>query len=208
MKYSLLKLTFIFLFILGLIGCGVSKKTLVQRTYVDTKKKPKDIEISLQVPTIKLNEGTTQLQKKEGVTVSCEIVPLDIIRAEETEENVADLDPQSSGYDVFEIVKKPKYIITPDEVDFIIKIRNNQDRVLKLVEVPIILIVDGMQTNIAEDLLVDWKAALIPKGFEKEFLIKGPKINTVQEAKSIYIAVDDVPILYDQAGNIKNVLAR
>lgn len=201
---KILSVSFISFLILSLfiIGCGVSKKVVVKRSYVDTKKKPHDIEITIQVPSVKLIEGT-QLQKKGGVSVSCEIVPINVIKREENEENVADFDPQSPGYDVFEIVKKPKYEMVPDEIDFIIKIRNNQERVLKLVEVPIILIVDGIQTNIADAELVGWKAALIPKGFEKEFRIKGPDINRVHEGKNIYIAVDDVPTIYDEAGNIK-----
>jgi hypothetical protein len=73
---------------------------------------------------------------------------------------------------------------------------------LKLVDVPIILIVDGTQTSIPDDALVGWKAALIVKGFEKEFSINGPTVSQLLESNVLYIAVHDVPILYDQAGNI------
>jgi hypothetical protein len=203
MKNILVIRALAFLFIVGFLGCGVSKKTITQTYYVDTNKKPQKVEISVEVPNIKLMDGTTQLQKKGDVTVICELFPFNIIRLEKKEEAISYLDPHNTEYDVFELSNKPYFEITPEEIQFNIKIRNNQDRVLKLVEVPIILIVDGIQTNIADELLVDWKGALIPKGFEKEFLIHGPGLNTLQRSKSIYIAVHDVPTSYDQAGTIK-----
>lgn len=190
-------------FMLLVVDCGVSKNTIVQRSYMDTKKKPEEVQIPIEVPVIELIKGTTQLQKKGGVTVTCEIIPFEYKRIEKQVETVADLDPTNPAYDVFEIMTTPEYHLTPGEFQFNIKIRNNQDRVLKLVEVPIILIVDGIQTSIEDKELIEWKGTLIVKGFEKEFLVKGPKINALKDAKSVYIGVHDVPISYDPAGNVK-----
>lgn len=202
MKNFLLKI-FLLLSVLVYAGCGVVKQTQIERTYVNTQKVPTDTSITVMVPKIGLISGTHQQQKKGDVMVSCELIPLDINRIESTEESVTYLDPKKPDYDVYEIIIKPIYEIVPNEINFKLKIRNNQDRVLKLIEVPVILIIDGIQTSIANEQLVDWKGALIPKGFEKEFIIKGPKINNVHEAKNIYIGIHDVPISYDAAGNVK-----
>ncbi|MBM3242341.1 hypothetical protein FJZ31_39245 [Candidatus Poribacteria bacterium] len=195
-------LVFLVLF-LFLSGCGPIKETVRQTTYVDTHKAPEDKTFVVELPKVELPPGTDQLLVKGGVTISCEVAPFSLERTEVLKESVTYADPNAPGYDVYEVVKEPVYSIKPDEFQFKIRIKNNQDRVLKLFEMPIILIIDGIQTSIPESAFVDWKAALVVKGFEKEFQVNGPKLSAFEDAKLIYIGVHDVPILYDEAGNVK-----
>lgn len=189
-----------FLFFLLHVGCGVIPETIRKTTYVDFRKTPIDTTIVVPLPKIELSPDTRQTQVKGGVSVFCELVPFDIERTEHQERNITYSDVP--GYDIYEVAKEPVYIINPDEPQFKIRVKNNQDRVLKLIDVPIILIVDGIQTSIPTDHLIEWQSALIVKGFEKEFMLLGPELGTLLNAKVIYIAIHDVPVLYDQAGNV------
>ncbi len=193
-------LLFLVLF-LFLSGCGPTKEMIRKTTYVDTHKAPVDKTFVIELPKVELLPGTKQLLVKEGVTISCEVVPFSAKRTEAKKTSITYADPNTPGFDVYETVATPVYSIKPDECQFKIRIKNNQDRVLKLIEMPIVLIVEGVQTSIQEKRLVEWKAALVIPGFEKEFEINVPKPK--EETKSMYIGVYDVPILYDQAGNIK-----
>ncbi|MBM2813431.1 MAG: Energy transducer TonB [Ignavibacteria bacterium] len=199
MKKNNLLFCIIFLFVLS---CGVERVSVIKRTYVDYKKKSIDTSIVISIPQVQLSSQTKQMQKKGDVTVSCEIVQFDIERSEYQTRNITFADPNIPNYDQYEVMKIPVYNIKPLEFQFKIRIRNNQDRVIKLYEVPIILIVDGIQTSIPSELLTEWKTGLIIKGFEKEYLIPGPKLNLQNIPKQLYIAVHDVPIQYDKAGNV------
>jgi hypothetical protein len=199
------KLNFTLLFLLVsvsvvYIGCGVIPETVRKTIYVNFRKAPIDTTIVVSLPKIELPSDTKQTQVKGGVSVFCELVPFDIERTEHQERNITYSDVP--GYDIYEVAKEPVYIINPNELQFKIRVKNNQDRVLKLIDVPIILIVDGIQTSIPTDHLIEWQSALIVKGFEKEFMLLGPELGTLFNAKVIYIAIDDVPVLYDQAGNV------
>lgn len=136
------------------------------------------------------------------MNITCELTPFSSERMEAQDRSVTYADLNMPGYDVYEITRRPVYSIKPDNLQFKIRVKNNQNRVLKLIEVPIILIVDGMQITIPEVALLDWKGTLIVKGFEKDSLVNGPYLEQLRASKVVYIAVHDVPVLYDRAGNV------
>lgn len=194
----------LFIILCLLIGScgGVSRISRTVTTYAATEKTAHDTILVYSVPIITPTSQTKQKQTKGGVVVSCEVVPFVIENAMTETESVSYARPNNTAFDVYEIAKIPSIKISPNEVNFIIRIRNNQDRVLKLVDVPIVYIADGIQYSIPEGFLKDWNNSLVVKGFEKEFPIIGPNTASLMNTKVLYISVNDVPISYDKAGNV------
>ena len=176
------------------------------KTYEDPRKNAgtKDVDISYELPIIKPASQTKQMQTKGGVTVSCEVNNFVVDRKLSEERNPTFADGNKPGYDLFEITRKPSYDVSPNDITFKITIKNNQDRVLKLIDVPIVMIVDGTQYSIPNDYLLEWKNALVVKGFSKDYAIKGPQIKGLNNGKAVYISINDVPTSYDRAGNVTN----
>lgn len=198
MKKSLLFITSLIL----LSACGVTKFTYKYTTYKQMQKETKDTTLQIQIPSIEIDRKTVQLQQKGGIVVSCEVVPHSVEFNHSTGRDIFYSDPSSPGFDIFEVRNTPVAEIYPNNLQFKIKVRNNQDRLLKLWEVPIILNVNNIQTNLTGTQLEEWNGAKIAKGFEHEFTIHGPKLSGFKNLNSIYIAAHDIPVLYDKAGNI------
>jgi hypothetical protein len=162
----------------------------------------RDTTISYELPVIKPDKQTKQVQNKGGVTVTCEVNEFSVDKTFKTDRKATFADGNSPNSDVFETIKRPSVFVNPDNITFKITVKNNQDRTLKLIEVPIVLIVDGVQYTIPNDYLIDWKNALIVKGFSKEYFVKGPQTSTLKNAKVIYLSINDIPTSLDKAGNI------
>lgn len=191
------------LFGLLLVSCGSSKViSTTNTTYVKrVDKKPENISVSYMMPTVKPNVQTKQLQVKGGVTISCQVIPFVANRNLKTQRNAINSDPDKPGYDVFEISNTPEYNISPDQINFKVNVKNSTGKILKLRELGIILMVDNVQFSFPEHSLDEFQGGIILNGFDKDYLITGPKLNSLNNAKVIFFSLQDVPTSYDQAGN-------
>lgn len=186
-------------------GCDtVQRLHTTQRTYVDTQKHSAvDTTISFTLPSVKPAAKTTHSVTKGGVTISTEIIPFTLERLNKESRTITYADPGKPGYDVYEVANTPHYKVTPEDINFKIRIRNNESVPLKLSEIGFALIVDGTQWSFPTGYLDDWNKGIILTGFEKDYLVKGPQLAGLNNAKVVYIFLNGVPTEYDQAGVVK-----
>lgn len=160
--------------------------------------------VRYEVPVIEPEAGTPQRQSKGGVEVWCEVAPPQISKTTRTERRPVYVSKSEydSHLDVFRVASYPEYQLDFVQAQFKITVFNKQDRVLKLIDVPVVMLIDGDQFQISDENYVTWRNAMIVKGFNKEIFLPGPDLERVRTAKSIYVSVNDVPISYDKAGNV------
>lgn len=163
---------------------------------------PTPYEITYELPLLKAVEQTKQDQVKGGVMVSCEVTPFEAVKTIYEEKEIFTADPEKPGYDIYKVGARARYEVKPDDVWFNIRIRNNQDRILKLKDVAIVMLVDGVAYNIPEEAKQDWVGGMLVKGFEKTQRIRGPKISGLATDKIVYVSVNDVPTAYNAAGEV------
>jgi hypothetical protein len=70
-------------------------------------------------------------------------------------------------------------------------------------ETALLMQVDGIMYHIPEASLTDWYAGMIIKNGEFNYKIAGPKFNNLSNAKLVYLFINDVPTVMDEAGNIQ-----
>jgi len=163
---------------------------------------PTPYEVTYELPVLKALEQTKQDQVKGGVIVSCEVTPFEAVKTMYEEKEIATADPNKPGYDIYKVSAKARYEVKPDDVWFNIKIKNNQDRILKLKDVAIVLLIDGVAYNIPDEAKQDWVGGMLVKGFEKTQRIRGPKISGLATDKIVYVSINDVPTAYNAAGEV------
>ncbi len=178
--------------------------TTTEKTYEEVKKKDvESFEISYDLPIITPTNETKQTQRKNGVTISCEVLPFNISIDEVEKKEIYYADPNMPGYDIFEVSHTPSPIVTPKKFGLNIKIKNNQERILKIRETALLMQIDGNEYHIPEASLVDWSAGMIIKNGEFNYKIEGPEFNSLINAKTVYLLINDVPTIMDDGGNIK-----
>ncbi len=178
--------------------------TSTENTYEETKKKESEpFLLTYDLPIITPTAQTTQTQKKGGVTVTCEIVPFNISVKDKAEREVYYADPTQPGYDVFQTKHTPVAEFYPEHFKLNIKIKNNQERILKVRETALLMQIDGITYNVPEESLKDWYAGMIIKDGVFNYEISGPEFNSLINAKLVYLFINDVPTVMDEGGNIK-----
>ena len=167
------------------------------------KKESSPIVVNYELPIITPSKETKQTQTKGGVTISCEVIPYELTIQDIEKREVFYADPNKPGYDVFEVSHTPKPVASPDDFELNIKIKNNQDRILKVRETALLLQIDGVTVHIPEASLTDWYAGMIIKNGEFNYKIRVPEFNSLLNAKLVYLFINDVPTVMDEGGNIK-----
>lgn len=180
----------------------VQRLSTTEKTYADTRSAPETFDTTYALPLIKPTAKTQQMQVKGGVTISAEIVPFAATRYVKTDRTIGYADVDKPGYDVYEITNTPFYTVMPEDIQFKIRIRNNEAVPLKLSEVGFALIIDGTQWSFPTGYLDDWNKGLILTGFEKEYTVKGPQLKGLVNAQVVYLFLNGVPTSYNEAGNV------
>jgi hypothetical protein len=200
--YSLL--TLVFFAFLFYASTEVHRIQSTQIQYEQTQKQAFHTTLSYNLPVITLAPQTQQTQKKDGVTISCSITPFQLDSSiHRSAPTLTYADPDNPDFDVYETENRPTYTVIPDAVEFSITVKNSQDRIIKLNEVAVVSVVDGIQYSLSRADMEEWNGGLVVKGFDKSYAVHGPKLSTLGNAKVIYLSVNDVPVLYDSAGNVK-----
>jgi len=204
-----MKIKNFFYYVLSLIvfailfqSCGVGKFTVEERKYFDVNKEDESITMTYKLPIVKPVGNTRQTQRKGKVKISVEIVPFRATRNVVNSREITYADPDLPGYDRYVITNKPTYSVTPKNLRFKIRVRNNAHVPLKLNEVGIALLVDGTQWSFPSNYLRDWNRSMILTGFEKEFIIEGPQINEIYSGKVIDLFLNGVPTSFNSAGRV------
>jgi hypothetical protein len=176
----------------------------VENTYAEQEERieSKDTTIIYQNPVISLEDGTKQTQKQGGVTITCEAVPISINKIDKSSEVYLYRDPARANMDIKKVAHKPEYSLNPNEIQLKVTINNNQGRVLKLRDCAIVMIVDNLQYSLPQDVVTIWEGSNVISGFSTSLILKGPQLQTLTRPKSIEVFINDVPTLFDQAGNV------
>lgn len=168
-----------------------------------SKPEKKDTTVSYTLPLISLIENTRQEQSKGGITITCEIVPFTVTRESKTASEVFWADPSKPGYDVWQSAQLPYYDVSPNQFKLNLKIKNKQAHLLKMRDVALAVLNDGIEYKVPKEFMVEeWQAGNVMSGFEKNFEIPGPSIPELRAGKIVEIIINDVPVEYDQAGTV------
>lgn len=200
--YSALTLIVFALLYLG-SASNVVKTSTTEKTYYETKKPNENIIVSYELPVIKPMTKTPQTQTKGSVTISIEIVPFTAVYNVKQNKTVTYADATKPGYDNYEVVSIPEYKITPEAIQFIMKIRNsNADVPLHLSQVAFGLFIDGTQWDFPTEFSDTWQKGLVSYVAAKEYKIVGPQLAGLYSAQTIFFSLSGVPTSYDGAGNV------
>lgn len=170
---------------------------------------PKDTvtmnEVEIFKPNIEMVDNTHQRITKGGITIDCEVVPIKV-----TEKDVyndpypSSVDPISykkHSFDRFCQVSRKQLLTYPSNVRFKINIRNNSGKILRMHQLGLALLIDGVVYDQPEGFTKAWDAGMILNGFDKEYEINGPDLNGIGDQKVMAILIQDVPTEYNQAGD-------
>ena len=152
------------------------------------------------MPTVVPAPQTQQIQKKGDVTVNVEVTRFNANRIVQTTERVAPSD--NKEFDNYEVENTPAYTVSPDRMLFNVRVKNDQARILKLADVAIVFVVDGVSVTIEGGDFKEWVTGLIIPGTEKDYSIKGPKTASLPKSSVVGMYIYDMPVKYDAAGNV------
>lgn len=196
----------VFLSSLLVLGCAPIMQPIskLEITYseIGNRKTGKDTIVTYQDPVITLLGVAEQAQTKGGVTITCTIVPFSLDKKESVTEIPFYRSPSKSDYDVIETKRTSDYSISPDEVLITVQIKNNQSHVLKMRDCAIAMIIDNIQYSIPQDNIVQWENTNVMSNFSTSYTLRGPKLSALRDPKSIEIFINDIPVSFDDAGNI------
>ncbi len=180
----------------------VHKVSRTEKIYYETTKQNENTTVSYKLPVIKSTGKTTQSQTKGGVIISAEIVSFTTVRNVNETKTITYADASKPGYDIYEVLKTPYYTVSPENIQFKVRIRNNEQVPLKLSEVGFAIIIDGTQWSFPSGYLDDWNKGIILTGFEKDYTIRGPQLDGLYNAQVVYLFLNGVPTSYDEAGSV------
>lgn len=159
-------------------------------------------------PTFSFDPGTPALQKRGGITMRLEIVPVVSRRAvDEKRENEVQLPvaTNSNGQQIvppekrFELVETPRYVLDPPNMMLVIKITNQLGHTLRMSESVLTLNASGQLVRLAKSDYAEFSEAIIPRGQEQEVPVKGPGWDTLPDSGTLRIAIDDVVVAVDES---------
>lgn len=193
--------------LLFMAGC-ITQISSSQTAYlVAPHRQPKDTLVTYMLPDIRPTSTTKQVQTKGGVTITAEIMPFTVDSTPRQVRSIIAADPHMPGYDQYEIANIPYYRPatehTKHDVEFRLRIRNNEEVPLRLSQIGFALIIDGLQYSFPQEQLEEWNKGIVLTGFEKnDIIIYGPELSGLYNAKVLYLFLNGVPTSYDKAGNI------
>ncbi len=204
MKNNLYSVLTLIVFAILFWACApVQKISRTEKTYSETKKQDENITVSYQLPVVKPMTKTPQTQTKGSVTISIEIAPFTATRNVKQDKTVTYADATKPGYDNYEISNIPEYKISPEAIQFNMKIRNaNADVPLHLSQIAFGLFIDGTQWDFPKEFSETWEKGLVSYVAAKEYKIVGPQLAGLYTAQTIFFSLSGVPTAYDRAGNV------
>lgn len=193
---------------LTLQRCAMSATSLgnaSQTEYEDlpTNRKEKD-KLSYRFPEAKLVSPSQATLTKTGITITCEIEPINVTLQNEYSEKPVAAIPDQKGkfsYDNYEMKTTQTLTLNPERLIFNLNIRNNSGQILRLHEIGLALLIDG--ENYVLDQKNDvrgWENGMILNGFSKSYAVWGPTIKSLGDSKLFAIIMQGVPTKYDDAG--------
>jgi len=173
---------------------------------------PSEITVTYEMPVVRILEGYSELQEKEGISISvvpgnftkmkltrtrCDWVGTSLERLIGKEEN--DVLPDAQTY--YKVVRIPYYEIQPENLIFNIKIYNHLDRVLRLAGTIVAFQVDGKMIHVDKANYQEFIDGFIIPRQEAEYQIYGPAINTISDTCNVALLLYDIVTKTDEAGN-------
>jgi hypothetical protein len=180
----------------------VSYNTITKYSNVSDRKTAQDTIIRYTLPKFQLIDNTLQTQTKGGVTITCEIIPININKTITKNQKLFYRNPKKPDFDVIQTTNISGIEIKPEKVMFLITIKNNQNRVLKLRDCAMVVLMNNIQYSFPDPKVrMDWENTLVMSNFSTNVTIPGPSIRELDNPKSIEVFINDIPTKIDDAGN-------
>ena len=199
MKQVLIRSLIAILFI-ALAVASASIQPISRTQYVSTTKQSDSIQLTYQMPFFDMASETKQLVIKGSITVSLEIQNFEADRQDTRTEKICPSD--NPEFDKYEVKNEPSYEISPNQVHFKMRIKNNGSRILKLREVALVFQVDGHQVSPDNEYTTKWLENMVIPGSEEDYDIPGPALSTLKGNSTVGVFLYDVPTSYDNAGTV------
>ena len=180
--------------------CSCTPVQITKTVYASIEKQSQERTVSYELPKVTPAPETSQMQSKGDITISKEVRPFELAKMVRTNEKTVPSD--NPEFDNFEIESTPYFTIGPDRVEFKLRVKNGQSRILKLRDVAIVFLVDGVQSNVDADDFNDWMQGMIIPGSEKSFVLPGPALSSLPDSCVLGMFLYDMPVKYDKAGNV------
>jgi len=184
----------------GLFIASSSVQPITRTQYASTTKKSDSMQLTYQIPYFEMANETKQLVTKGSITVSMEIQNFETNRLNKQTEKIAPSD--NAEFDKYEVRNEPYYDTSPNQVHFRMRIKNNSTRILKLREVALVFQVDGHQVSLNNEYTTKWLENMVIPSSEEDYDIPGPLLSTLKGNSTVGVFLYDVPISYDNAGNV------
>lgn len=173
---------------------------------------PSEITVTYEMPNIRVLEGYSELQEKEGISIS--VVPGNFSKMKKTRVrcdwvgtslekllglNEENIEPDNETF--YKVVRVPYYEIWPENLIFKIKIYNHLDRVLRLAGTIVAFQVDGKMMHVDRANYQEFIDGFIIPRQEAEYQIYGPPLNMISDPCNIALLLYDIVTQTDEAGN-------
>lgn len=107
-----------------------------------------------------------------------------------------------NGQGTYQVTETPRYAVTPTKIEFVLKVTNHTDQVLKLEGTIFKLNVGGNEIALDADAYKSFTNGILTPGETKQFTIEGPDWTTLAANTTIDFAVFGMPLQLDKAGNV------
>lgn len=174
-------------------------------------KPPVQVTRTGEVPVMKVVKGTSLGQEKGNIRIS--MVPAEytanlVTRVEKTTptRGIQTFYSKAGNYqryvDSWAETEVVKYIITPENLSFLITINNNLDRVFRGAGAVITYTINGKTQTIAQAQYENFLSAIVVPRGQTQLAIEGPPVTSIPDKATIGIFIYDVATKVDAAGNI------
>jgi hypothetical protein len=172
---------------------------------------PQPVTVSFTMPSIVPVEGASQTVVKSGITISA--APVEYteiadtkIEGTETGRGISCRRLQN-GIEVtpvrfISVVNRPEFRVTPDHLEFLVKINNQLPRVFRGAGTLVQFNVDGRLISTTQAAYVDLSNLILPPRNEAELRVRGPSLSSLTDGAVVGLFLYDVATNMDGAGNV------
>ncbi len=193
--------SFLIAFSLTAMIIACSPTGIPVKEYENHEKQDGTTALSYSLPLLNATSGTVLMQKQGGVTVTASVENFQTKVSYQSDTTVFECD--NNYQDKFQVKTTPSVSVSPQRVDFKIKVTNDMERILKIKEAMFEIIYDGVGYSIPDSVLDDYQSINIAPGHDHEIIIKGPSTLKLKNESTISFLIYDMPIKMNKASIIE-----
>lgn len=168
---------------------------------------PETVHLTWRKPVLKPLSQTASSQEKGGVRITLAPPLYEATKTYEIQDTrVPDKPfPRKGHLYNFDRRKMPKAVVTPDRLQFVVKVNNRMNRVFRGQGAVVSFNVDSRQIALNQADYASLLNLVLPPQAEGEVVIDGPPLGSLPDHCTIAISFYDVVIEKDQSGTVKKL---